>query len=183
MGKELEFRTISGPEEIKAFLDYLEADARARADPETKYTFQVGLKDLDFEVDQEKAKVQGVALPFQSVDQAERALREGVIRPTTFLEDDGTEHAIAVFDPQPVGFSGFMDCVTHSLALTGQGLFEVGRYPAMNLASQNRYWQWFLHRRLATREQVAAWQEKNDLSAQQVVELFFEELTGKSPGV
>ena len=64
---------------------------------ETKYAFQVGLKDLDFEVDEELARAWGVRLPFQSVVQAEQALRERVIRPAILLEEDDTLHQVAVF--------------------------------------------------------------------------------------
>ena len=135
---------------------------------------------MDFQVADDLATDWAVALPFQSMDQAERALRERVITPTTFLEDDDTRHQVGMFDPEPVGFSGFMGCVSHSLALTDHGLFEVGRFPAMNLASQNRYWQWFLNRRLATPEQVAAWRGHHNLSGSQIVELCFEAMTGKS---
>ncbi len=49
----------------------------------------------------------------------------------------------------------------------------------MNVASQSRDWQWFLHRRLATAEQVAAWREDNGLSAGQLVERCFEAMTGR----
>jgi hypothetical protein len=138
------------------------------------------LKDLGFEVDEDQARVLGVTPPFQTTDDAERALRERVVKPASFLEDDDTEHQVAVFDPEPVGYSGFMSCVTHSLALTDLGLFEVGRYPAMNMASQHRYWQWFLHRRLVTPEQAADWREQNGLTNLQLVERFFEAMTGRS---
>jgi hypothetical protein len=171
---ELEYRAVT-PEE---FIRELEEAVGGRH--ENKYAFQVGLKDLDFEVDEDQARVLGITLPFQSIDQAERALRERVIRPDTFLEDDDTAHRIDAFDPEPIGFSGYMNCATHSLALTDLGLFEVGRYPAMNLASQCRYWQWFLHRRLATSEQVAAWKAQDSLTSPQVVERFFESMTGRS---
>jgi hypothetical protein len=171
---ELELRAIA-PKEL---ITELEGAVKQRR--ENKYAFQVGLKDLDFEIDEDQIKTLGVALPFQNIDQAERALQERVIKPTTFLEDDDTEHLVAVFDPEPVGVSGFMGCVTHSLALTDQGLFEVGRFPAMNIASQNRYWQWFLHRRLATPEQIATWKEHHHLSSTQVVEQFIEAMTGRS---
>ena len=171
---ELEHRAVT-PDE---FISELEEAVRQRR--ENKYAFQVGLKDLGFEIDEDQARAWGVTLPFQSIDQAERALRERVIKPTTFLEDDDTAHQVATFDPEPVGFSGFMSCVTHSLGVTDLGLFEVGRYPAMNLASQGRYWQWFLHRRLATPEQVAAWKEQDSLTSLQVVERFFEAMTGRS---
>jgi hypothetical protein len=176
MSSELEWRAAS-PE---MFISELEEAVRQRR--ENKYAFQVGLKDLGFEIDEDQARAWGVTLPFQNIDQAEQALRERVIKPTTFLEDDDTAHQVAAFDPQPVGFSGFMSCVTHSLAVTDLGLFEVGHYPAMNLASQGRYWQWFLHRRLATSEQVAAWREQDSLTNHQVVEQFFEAMTGRARG-
>ncbi len=137
---------------------------------EDKYAFQIGLKDLDFEVDEEKARALGFILPFQSIDQAENALLKDVCTPTTFLEDDDTIHQVLAFAPEPVGYSGFMDCVTHSLALTDRGLFEVGHYLAMDLASRNHHWQWFLHRRLATSEQIVYWQRDHDLSPQQIVD-------------
>jgi len=149
---------------------------------ENKYLFQVGLKDLDFEVDEDGIESVGITIPFQSIDQAEQALRSEAIKPGTFLEDDNTEHKVLAFDPKAVGFSGFMECVTHSLALTDRGLFEVGRYPAMNLARQNRYWQWFLHRRLATLVEIASWKELHDLSNEKVVERVYSALTGLQTG-
>jgi hypothetical protein len=169
----LECRAIS-PEE---FIGELEEAIRQRR--ENKYAFQVGLKDLGFEVDEDQARMLGVTLPFQTTDDAERALRERVVKPASFLEDDDTEHQVTVFDPEPVSYSGFMSCVTHSLALTDLGLFEVGRYPAMNMTSQYRYWQWFLHCRLATPEQVADWREQGDLTHLQIVERFFEAMIGR----
>lgn len=156
--QEVECRTVT-PKEI---INELQGIVKQRQ--ENKYAFQVGLEDLDFEIDEEKARELGVTLPFLSIDQAERALRERAIRPATLVEDDKIAHQVLAFDPQPVGHSGFMDCVTHSLALTDRGLFEVGRFPAMNVSSQSRTWQWFLHRRLATPEQVAAWREDHSLS-------------------
>jgi hypothetical protein len=173
---ELEHGAVA-PDE---FISELEEAVRQRR--ENKYAFQVGLKDLGFEIDEDQARALGVTLPFQSIDQAEQALRERAIRPTTFLEDDDTAHQVAAFDPEPVGLSGFMSCVTHSLAVTDLGLFEVGRYPAMNIASQGRYWQWFLHSRLATPEQVAALKEQDSLTSLQVVEQFFEAMTGRPRG-
>lgn len=71
-----------------------------------------------------------------------------------------------------------MDCVTLSLALTNRGLFEVGRYPAVSLSSQSRYWGWFLHCRLATVEEVTAWQENQGLLSDQFVENVYQALTG-----
>jgi hypothetical protein len=137
---------------------------------ENKYAFQVGLKDLDFDIDVDKIKVLGMKLPFNCIDQAEQALSNLVIVPVKFIEHDKTEHIVLAFDHRPVGYSGFMDCVTHSLALTDHGLFEVGRYPAMSLTDQNRYWQWFLHRRLASTDEVNNWCEKNNLSTEQFVQ-------------
>jgi hypothetical protein len=171
---EQEWRAVSPNEFIR------ELGEAGRQRRETKYAFQVGLKDLDFEVDEELVRVLGIALPFQDVDQAERALRERVIRPAIFLEEDDTLHQVAAFDPDPVGLSGFMGCITHSLALTDQGLFEVGRYSALSLSGQNRFWQWFLQRRLATPEQVHTWSEQAGLTNLQVVENCLQAMTGRS---
>lgn len=168
---EFEYQAVD-PEE---FARKLEEAVRARQ--ENKYAFQVGLADLDFDVDHARAEELGVSVPFQSIEQAEQGLRQGIIRPTTFLEVDGTIHEVEVFDHAPVGFSGFADVVTHSLALTDQGLFEVGRYSAVSLELQHNYWQWFLHQRLATDKQVATWQENSNLQAQHVVDLFYETMT------
>jgi hypothetical protein len=121
---------------------------------ENKYAFQVGLKDLEFDINQELLEVSGLGLPFSTIQDAERALAERVIMPEKLIEYDDIEHEVIEFDPRPVGYSGFMDCVTHSLVLTNHGLFEVGHYPAVSLTSQSRYWQWFLHRRLATVEEI-----------------------------
>jgi hypothetical protein len=112
----------------------------------------------------------GIELPFGSIEQAEEALRQGVIKPAEFIEQDSTEHQVKIFDHRPVGYSGLMDCVTHSLAITDHGLFEVGRYPAMSLSGQHRYWGWFLHRQLATFDHVSEWMEGNDLSPQQLID-------------
>lgn len=144
-----------------------------------KYAHQVGLKDVAFAVDEERAGQLDLAVPFEHVNQAERALRERVVAPTQLFENDGTIHQVVVFDPEPVGYSGFADCVTHSLSLTDQGVFEVGRYPAMHMEKQHRYWQWFLHQRLATTKRHRRWQEDNGLSAHQVVDLFYEVMTGR----
>jgi hypothetical protein len=170
----LAWRAI-GPDEFMQ-----EIGAAARQGRETKYALQVGLKDLDFEMDEELARAWGVRLPFQSVSHAERALRERAIRPAIFLEEDDTLHQVAAFDPEPVGLSGFMGCVTHSLALTDRGLFEVGRYSALSLSGENHSWQWFLHRRLAMPEQVHAWIEEDRLTERQVVERCFKAMTGRS---
>lgn len=168
MGKE--WQAVQ-PEEM-----IIELNRIIKNQQKNKYAFQVGLKDLDFDVDEDNLQTFGLTLPFQSIDQAEQTLRASTITPTLFLEYDDTEHQVLIFDPRPIGFSGFLDCVTHSLALTNKGMFEVGRYPAINLSAQNRYWQWFLHRRLATSEQVVEWQENQMLSSIQFVDQCYEAL-------
>ena len=169
----VEWRGISPEEMIR------EIEASLRRSRENKYAFQVGLKDLDFDVNQDKLQSLGISLPFREISQAEQALRNGVILPTRFIEVDNTEHLVLFFDPRPVGYSGFMDCVTHSLALTDLGLFEVGRYPAVNLNVPNRYWQWFLHRQLTTTEGVTDWRESHHLTpAQFVNDMYQAMLTG-----
>jgi hypothetical protein len=170
---DLEWRAVTLEEIIQ---DFTETVRRLKED---KYAFQVGLSDLDFAIDEPAAHTLGATFPLQTIAQAEQALREGAIAPTLFLEDDETVHQVVAFSPTPVGFSGFENCVTHSLALTDQGLFEVGRYPAMNLASHQRAWQWFLHRRLATPEQVAIWQEAYHLSPDQLVARVLAAMTGQ----
>ena len=159
-----EYRGVTPSEMIQ------EVEQVIRQQRENKYDFQVGLKDLDFDINEDQLRVLGLRLPFKNIDQAEQALRNVAISPITFIEHDETEHQVLIFDHRPVGDSGFMDCVTHSLALTNHGLFEVGRYLAMNLSSQNRYWQWFLHRRLAAVEEVISWCESDDLTSEQFME-------------
>jgi hypothetical protein len=144
---------------------------------ENKYAFQVGLKDLDFDVDEDKLQALGLAIPFQSINHAEQALLYSAIRPTKFIEEDNTEHMVLVFDHRPVGYSGFMDCVTHSLALTNLGLFDVGRYPAVNLSSPGRDWQWFLHCKLANVEEVEDICRENNLTTDQFMEESYKALT------
>jgi hypothetical protein len=39
------------------------------------------------------------------------------------------------WDPTRVAYSGLTDCVIDSIAITDQGTFEVGRYPAMNMGT------------------------------------------------
>ena len=77
-------------------------------------------------------------------------LRDKVLIPSVFVEFDGTEHQVLAFDPRPVYNSDFTDCVTHSLALTDRGLFEVGRYAATSLSELSRVWKWFIHQGLLT---------------------------------
>ena len=165
---EIEWRTITGDSSHEELI--LDIENIVQQHRENKYAFQVGLKDLDFDVNEDLLLALDLRLPFQSIGQAEQALRGKAITPISFLEHDLTEHQVLAFDHRPVGFSGFMDCVTHSLALTDHGLFEVGRYPAMNLSSTSRYWQWFLHRHLATPDEINSWCESQELSAEQFLE-------------
>jgi hypothetical protein len=171
----IEVKRVSPEEMIR------EIETSVKLQRENKYAFQVGLKDLDFDINQELIDAQGLALPFKSLGEAERALNERVIVPVKLIEYDDTEHVVIEFDPRVVGFSGFMDCVTHSLALTNHGLFEIGRYPAVNLASQSRYWQWFLHRRWATPEEVVQIQESYQWSSQELLAHAYEGITGLIP--
>ena len=170
---ELELEIVS-PEEFLR-----EIDNAVRQRQENKYAFQVGLEDLSFEIDEDKAKILGISVPLPSIGEAEQALRQRVIGPTTLVEIDDTEHQVIIFDPKPIGFSGFVDCAIHSLALTYHGLFEVGHYAAVNLVGRSPYWPWFLHRRLATAAQVAMCRDNNNLSAQEMMGLMFEAMTGK----
>ena len=160
----IEWRGISPEELIR------EIEASAKLYRENKYAFQIGIKDVDFDIDEGKIKSIGMVLPFHSISQAEEALRNHVIQPAKFFEDDTTEHVVLVFDYRPVGYSGFMDCVTHSLALTDSGLFEVGRYSAVSLSAPGHYWQWFLHRRLATTEDVHYYCDSHTLTNEQFME-------------
>ena len=167
---ELEVKGMT-PEELIG-----ELEAHLNQFRENKYAFQNGLKDLDFDVDKEKLQVAGLTVPFTSLDRAEQALKVGAIRPSLFIEHDDTQHQVLAFDPAPIGHSGFMDCVTHSLAITDKGLFEVGRYAAIHLSSPHRDWGWFLHRRLATPEQVETWQAQNNGTPEQLLALISESL-------
>jgi hypothetical protein len=155
-----------------------EIEASVRLHRENKYAFQNGLKDLDFEVDQDLLIGLDLNTPFQTIGQAERALTSKAIVPKTFIEYDGTEHQVAAFDARPVGYSGFMECCTHSLTLTDLGLFEVGRYPAVSLDKPGKHWQWFLHRQLATPESLHEWQEKNRFTGEQLLDRVYTAMTG-----
>ena len=57
------------PEEI-----FRELDHAVRQRQENKYAFQVGLKDLSFENDEDKARILGISLPLPSIGEAEQAL-------------------------------------------------------------------------------------------------------------
>ena len=141
-----------------------------KTNQENKYAFQVGLKDLDFDIDDDLRKLHGMDLPFQSIDQAEQALRVRVIIPKLLIEYDGTEHKVLVFDSRPIGFSGFMNCVTHSLTITNQGLFEIGRYSAIHVSAPTRNWQWFLHRRLASVDETNEIQVNQRFTTEELIE-------------
>ncbi len=91
------------------------------------------------------------------------------------------ETSVKLLRENKYAFRLVMDCVTHSLALTNHGLFEVGRYPGVNLASQNRCWQWFLHRRWATPAEVAEIQEMYQWSFQQFLEHAYQGIIGGIP--
>ena len=147
--------------------------------PENKYAFQVGLKDLDFQINDDILDQIGTTVPFQSIYQAEQALEAGAIQPTAFIEFDETSHQVQAFDPRPVGFSGFMDCVTHSLALTDHGLFEVGRYPAVRMSGPSRTWQWFIHRQLAESQQVKEWMDQQGLTPGQLLEKAYQAIINR----
>jgi hypothetical protein len=149
----------------------------ARVSQENKYAFQVGLKDLDFDINEDQIKFLGLKVPFSSIDQAEQALQFQAITPTKFIEMDETEHQVLIFDHRPVGYSGFKGCITHSLALTSKGLFEVGRYPGLKLTDANHYWQWFLHRQLATPEDVSDELESQNLTVDQYMENTYKTIT------
>jgi hypothetical protein len=175
MGKESEVQPITDP---GPFIEELKAQAWALSNPERTYHLQVGLKDLEFDVDQEKAKRLGLSFPVSSIDEAERALQAGAIAPTRFTEcGDDTVHEVIEFDPTPVGYSGFANCVTHCLAWTDHGIFEVGRYSAMNLPDFSKTWQWFIHRRRMTAGQVKELL-KASMSPQEIFDLVYEEITG-----
>ena len=169
---DIEWRAVTPEEMIR------EIDEHVQRSRENKYVYQVGLKDVDFDVDEDRLEVLGLTLPFRSIDQAEDAIRIGVIQPGKLIEHDGTKHQVLAFDHRPVGYSGFMDCVTHSLALTDKGLFEVGRYPSVSLVEPGKHWQWFIHRRLATPEELNDWQETQEISAEQLLERVYSALTG-----
>lgn len=171
---DIEVRPVT-PEEIGR-----ELEDGLRRRQENKYAFQVKLIDLDIAVDEEKAAAQGIEFPFRSIEAAEAALRSGVITPTILIEEDNTRHEVVAFDPTPVGYSGFQDCVTHSLAVTTHGLFEVGRFAATSLHSAQKEWQWFLHQRLAIPEDIATWQATFPIAPHQLLAILLEEFAPES---
>jgi len=169
---DVEWQAITPEEMIQEIEEFIQ---RSR---ENKYAYQVGLKDVVFDIDEDRLEVLGLTLPFRRIDQAEEAMRNGVIQPGKLMEHDSTMHQILAFDHRPVGYSGFMDCVTHSLALISLGLFEIGRYAGVSLSEPGKQWQWFIHRRLATPEDLHEWQEIHQLTAEQLLERVYSAMTG-----
>lgn len=112
-----------------------------------KYSIQVGVKDVKFAFDEASASALQPDSQMTPIEKAEYYLREGVLEPLEFVEYDGTVHQVLEWDPRPVGYSGFMDCVTHSVVVTDQGTFEIGRYAAVQLGGFSKAWQWFIHRK------------------------------------
>jgi hypothetical protein len=96
----IEWKRIN-PEELAS-----DAENIVRRFREDKYALQQGLKDLDFDIEEEELTRRGFSLPFPSIAQAEQALTFRFIRPRQFWEYDGTVHQVFVFHPQPVGYSG-----------------------------------------------------------------------------
>ena len=76
-----------------------------------KYRGLVRLREMEFEIDGHRAEEAGISFPLPGIEEVE-----------AFVEFDGRT-TVLVFYARPVGYSGFMDCVTRSLALTDRGLF------------------------------------------------------------
>jgi len=65
---QLEVERVS-PEEYLRELDHA-----VRQRQENKYAFQVGLKDLSFEIDEDKARILGISPPWPSIGESVRAV-------------------------------------------------------------------------------------------------------------
>lgn len=167
---DIEVRAVT-PEEMGR-----ELEESLRRRQENKYAFQVKLADVDVDIDAEAAAAQGITFPVHSIEAAEAALQSGILRPTFWVEADGTRHEVLAFDPTPVGYSGFQNCVTHSLAVTSHGLFEVGRFAATSLTNTQKEWQWFLHQRLALPDDIATWQARYPVTPHQLLAILLAEL-------
>jgi hypothetical protein len=154
-------------------------DEQLTAQNQEKYTVQVGLRDVDFDIDPRRQQLFGFCFPVLTIPLAEQALTQRILIPTRYMEYDNTEHNVLIFDPRPVGYSGFMNCVTHSITMTNHGLFEVGRYPAMKVDGGNRHWQWFFHRRLATVDNVNEWCEDRAQSMEDFMRDAYQAMTGQ----
>jgi hypothetical protein len=141
---------------------------------ERTYSFQVGLKDLDFDLNYMMIKTLGMALPFPGIGLAEEALMNRALILKTFKEIDETQHGVMIFDPRPIAYSGFMGCVRHSLAMTSLGIFEIGRYQGVSMTYMDKYWQWFIHRRLASIEKANQWMEEEDITSGQLMDQIYQ---------
>jgi hypothetical protein len=119
---------------------------------EERCSFQVKLENVKFVLDEEAASAPELDPEMSAVERAERYLRARVLRPVQLAESDGTRHQVLEWDPAPVAYSGFMGCVTHSMVVTDQGTFEVGRYAAMSVRTFSKVWQWFIHRKIEDTE-------------------------------
>ena len=115
---------------------------------EERYSFQVKLENVEFAFEEEAASALELDPEMSAVERGECYLREGVLSPVQFAESDGARHQVLEWDPAPVAYSGFMGCVTHSIVVTDQGTFEVGRYAAMDIQTLSKVWQWFIHRKI-----------------------------------
>jgi len=147
---EIEFRVVTPEEMIK------ELETMVTQMPRDKYTFQVGIRDVKFAFDKERAEALVLGPEMTEIDKAEMYLRMGHLVPVEFAEDDGTVHQVLEWDPAVVATSGFMGCVAHSMVTTDQGIFEVGRYPAINIEDFSKTWQWFIHQRIEAVEESAS---------------------------
>lgn len=144
--------------------------------PDRKYDFQVGIKDLDFDVNYLLVKAIGLTIPFMGIAQAEFALTNRALCINAFKELDDTNHSVILFDPRPIGYSGFMNCVRHSLAMTNHGVFEIGRYKGASLSPESSYWQWFIHRRLVSIEEAHSWMGEQAITSNQFMEQIYQAL-------
>ncbi len=142
--------------------------------PDQKYDFQVGIKDLDFDVNYLLVKALGLSIPFMGISQAEFALTNRALCINSFSELDDTTHSVILFDPRPIGYSGFMNCVRHSLAMTNHGVFEIGRYKGVSLSPERMQWQWFIHRRLVSVEEAHSWMGEQSITSKQFMEQIYQ---------
>jgi hypothetical protein len=138
----MEVEAIGGETLVK------EPEALVEQQRSDKYALQVGLASVEFVFDEEAASAPELDPEMSAIERSERYLRAGVLCPVQLAESDGTRHQVLEWDPAPVAYSGFMGCVTHSIMVTDQGTFEVGRYAAMDIQTLSKDWQWFIHRQI-----------------------------------
>ena len=62
---DIEWRAVTPEEMIQEIEEFVHRSH------ENKYAYQVGLKDVDFEIDEDRLEVLGLTLPFRRIDQAE----------------------------------------------------------------------------------------------------------------